>query len=92
MYQKWNEQTVHWQHYETWGTKKKKNLTSKFYGFSTICKHVSFSKTTIHQALPISVSSFKNVACFCPSLTVVILVNKQEKKQQQNFCQIKNLL
>ena len=44
--------------------KKKKNLTSKFFGFSTICKYVSFSKTTIHQALPISVSSFKNVACF----------------------------
>lgn len=44
--------------------KEKKNLTSKFYGFSTICKYVSFSKTTIHQALAISVSSFKNVACF----------------------------
>ena len=36
--------------------KNKKNLASKVYGFSTICKYVSFSKTTIHQALPISVS------------------------------------
>lgn len=44
------------------GTKKKKH--SKFYGFSTICKYVSFSKTTIHQALAIAVISFENVAYF----------------------------
>ena len=76
--------------------KKKKNLTSNFYDFSTICKYVSFSKTTMHPPSIANISLlFQKCGLFFiwnPSQTVVTLVNKQEKKQQQNFCQIKSFV
>ena len=39
-------------------------LIEIIFNFSTTSKYISFSKTTIHQALAISVISFENVAYF----------------------------